>query len=91
MTIKGLRDGLIQDLAENAYQSYWFGLEGTKMLCTALDKQIPKKPEMKYTQLTSRWCYCGTYLGFKWDEFKYCPTCGQAIDWSEDRGGDEHE
>ena len=57
--------------------------QAMEVAMNAMKKQIPKKPKIKYQQLHCLWCCdCGTYLGYKWDGFKYCPTCGQAIDWS---------
>ena len=43
----------------------------------ALEKQIPKKPEMeKYTKRELYFCpICGTEV----TDYKYCPQCGQKI------------
>lgn len=51
-----------------------------------LEKQIPKKP----IALTNVYpagqyecqCGCGLRANKKWKD-KYCPNCGQAIDWSD--------
>lgn len=40
MTTKGLRDGLIQDLAENVYLNYRFGLEGKKCFMKLLKNRF---------------------------------------------------
>lgn len=83
MTIKGLRDGLIQDLAENVYDTYWFGLEGTKMICEALDKQIPKKPIKNYAMVNLYYCpTCGAWFTGR-SKTHHC-ICGQNLDWSDD-------
>lgn len=83
MTIKELRDGLIQDLAENVYDTYWFGLEGTKMICEALDKQIPKKPIKNYAMVNLYYCpTCGAWFTGR-SKTHHC-VCGQTFDWSED-------
>lgn len=92
MTIKGLRDGLIQDLAENAYDTYWFGLEGTKMICEALDKQIPKHPHLEGDgydgngyMIYDTWICpcCEKHYEVDYDKYEHCPSCGQCIDWSD--------
>lgn len=47
----------------------------------AMEKQIPKKPNDYYKGSADKKCaVCGT-LVFERD--RYCPRCGQAIDWSE--------
>ena len=61
--------------------------EALKTVEGAVGKQIPRKP--KHKQHGYDCAVCGCYLG---DEIvlkyldlrcKYCPNCGQAIDWSE--------
>lgn len=50
----------------------------------ALEKQIPKKPVSVTISGISRYksgaCECGTAIAMV---YKYCPNCGQAIDWEE--------
>lgn len=83
MTTKQLRDGLIQDLAENVYMNYWFGLEGTQMLCEALEKQIPRKPTRDDCAEHIYYCpFClGWFNGYR--KPHHC-ECGQTLDWSDD-------
>ncbi len=55
----------------------------------ALEKQIPKKPMISYDErVKENWCSCGVCaFGFGWKRtihYKYCPDCGQAIDWSDE-------
>ena len=52
----------------------------------ALEKQIPKKPAMgKYGHTECACCgwvvesFCGD-----WEQYPFCPNCGQAIDWEDD-------
>lgn len=78
MTIKGLRDGLIQDLTENAYLSYWFGLEGTKMICDVLDKQISKKPTDKVI-VQPVIDQNGAYIDADVHITFHCPVCGEYV------------
>ncbi len=59
--------------------------EALKMAIEALEKQIPKKPSGTLTisgisRYKSGVCKCGTAIAMV---YKYCPNCGQAIDWSE--------
>lgn len=53
-----------------------------------LEKQIPKKPKLAYyeSEFVNYHCaYCGEAQGKRvnkrWQ--KYCPHCGQALDWSD--------
>lgn len=51
----------------------------------ATEKQIPKKPSGALTtsgisRYKSGVCKCGTAIVMA---YKYCPSCGQAIDWEE--------
>lgn len=51
-----------------------------KVAIEALEKQIPKKPDLD----GGVYCPCCLHE-FKshYDETRYCPNCGQAIDWSD--------
>lgn len=59
----------------------------------ALEKQIPKKP-IKKERSGIVYCVCGNFIGYKPPinralengkiPFKYCPNCGQKIDWSDE-------
>lgn len=56
-----------------------------QMAREAMEKQIPKKPSGTLTtsgisRYKSGNCGCGTGIVMV---YKYCPNCGQAIDWSE--------
>ena len=64
------------------------------MAITALEKQIPKKPE-EYEDKYYACPVCGNVLLHKWEKYPtklmsknnglpYCLSCGQAIDWSEE-------
>lgn len=44
-----------------------------------IEKQIPKKPIVRnYADWSG--CECGMKI---YETFRYCPYCGQAIDWSD--------
>lgn len=50
--------------------------EDIKIILEALEKQIPKKIDIQ--------CYCCPTCRFTASgENKYCPQCGQALDWSD--------
>lgn len=55
-------------------------LELKIVLSNALEKQIPKKPDLD----GGIYCPCCLHE-FKenYDTTSYCPNCGQAIDWSD--------
>lgn len=65
--------------------------EAASMAIKALEKQIPKKPDIwgdGYAdgQLVydSYDCpNCGKTYELDYDDYDYCPKCGQKLDWSE--------
>lgn len=64
-------------------------LEQLKREC---EKQVPKKP--RETRSCLMCAVCGrkiTEKGCKKLDRNYCKHCGQAIDWSENSGGDEDD
>lgn len=64
-----------------------------KTAIEALEKQIPKKPNIT---IHNGYCgNCGCAWGYDrlsteercgYTYFQYCPACGQRIDWSEEEG-----
>ena len=65
-----------------------------KCAVEALEKQIPKKPKVSF-QSEFYWCpdcECAIKMRIekKTKNIRYCPFCGQALDWSERNGGDEN-
>lgn len=61
-----------------------FTVQAFELAIEALEKQIPKKPSGSFDDETygRAWiCECTGII----DEYqKFCPCCGQAIDWSGD-------
>ena len=57
-------------------------LENVQTVVTALQKQVPMKPT--FTGDGYAWtCHnCGKDYEVEYDEYEYCPECGQKIDWS---------
>ena len=63
--------------------------KANEMAIQALEKQIPKKPMISYDErVKENWCSCSVCaFGFGWKRtihYKYCPDCGQKLDWSEE-------
>lgn len=60
--------------------------ERTKSLgIVAISKQLPAKLRPTKYKLTCPSCRRQiTEKNCKKTEYKYCPTCGQALDWSDD-------
>lgn len=72
---------------------------GYYMLCEALDtaiealeKQLPKKPNFEGDEYAPNGTFvydtwecpnCGECYEVDYDDYDYCPKCGQKIDWSE--------
>lgn len=73
---------------ENEYGGYPYTEEEELKLIamdkaiSALEKQMPKRVHKNYDGLSARWCECGGYVATPIHGYKYCPYCGQAIDWS---------
>lgn len=64
-------------------------LQVNKVICGALEKQIPKKPEITAigNLVKTRCNICGftnSYVDWHTAQYKYCPSCGHAIDWSDE-------
>lgn len=65
--------------------------EACIVACEALAKQIPKKPDLEgdgYWDgqiVYDTWICpcCGKRYEVDYEEYDYCPKCGQKIDWSE--------
>ena len=65
---------------------YDISLENMELIVQALEKQIPKKPMISYDErVKENWCSCGVCaFDFGWKRtihYKYCPNCGQKLDW----------
>lgn len=67
-------------------------LEEIEIATKSLKKQIPMKS--KSTEIDDECCYCGYFEcpacgdliyveGARFEEHKYCLSCGQKLDWSD--------
>lgn len=94
MTNKEVKNNFVQNLAENAYINMC-SVEEINIAIKALEKQIPKKPDLigdgyddNGNLIYDTWICpcCQTQYELDYDDYKFCPNCGQAIDWSECNG-----
>lgn len=66
--------------------TYTILTEGLELAVQALEKQIPKKPNIKelpdaFGRLY--WNVCGACDEEIESDYTYCPDCGQKINWEE--------
>lgn len=61
-----------------------------KLAIEALEKQIPKKPILKEYGFFGPYPFCSwcdnaliNTRNDSWHKEKFCPNCGQALDWSD--------
>lgn len=59
--------------------------EALNMAVKALEKQIPEKPANKSLEFDGEYGYCPCCNRILADHsnFRRCPDCGQALDWSD--------
>ena len=83
--------GAIKELQDNIDLPFGVTVsdEASRMAINALEKQIPKKPMISYDErVKENWCSCGVCaFGLGWKRtihYKYCPDCGQKLDWSDE-------
>ena len=72
---------------KNDNSNYEHKIEFLKIAIEALEKQVPKEPDYEgdgYSDgelVYDTWICpnCGKYYEVDYDDYKYCPECGQAI------------
>ena len=73
---------------------YNIPLKNMEMIVQALEKQIPKKQTYEGdgyapdgTFVWDEWLCpcCGKRYEVDYDDYDYCPNCGQKIDWSDEK------
>lgn len=76
----------VDDMEKKKYCDVCWAREYNETVIKALEKQIPKKPNIVINKIKYYNCgSCGSNVRFE-DEYRYlhnCGICGQAIDWSE--------
>lgn len=67
--------------------------EACRMAISALEKQIPKKPDYEgdgYDEngelIYDTWIcpHCNHEYEVEYEDYAFCPNCGQALDWSDE-------
>lgn len=75
------------DSINSSYFKGWHG-KNLEVAIEALKKQIPKKPitepDDSFYSKTCPVCFDDFTMRSRQDEMRFCPYCGQAIDWEED-------
>ena len=82
----------VKEIRNNGEIEHAIIRELQKLIDVAIEKQIPKKPRFEgdgYWRgelVYDTWICpnCDTDYEVGTDTHKYCPNCGQAIDWSEE-------
>ena len=87
----------IKDIFENGInlrESGYVDIESLKVAVSVLGKQILKKPDYEgdgYDEdgylIYDTWICpnCGEHYEVDYDEYDFCPKCGQALDWSDSK------
>ena len=79
MSIQTVKDNItILESQEPEDAGYYLQLEHEKMVLDALQKQVPSKPI-----INKRKIQCINGHNQPTQHYKYCPWCGQALDWSD--------
>ena len=87
-----LEEQVVERLKEASYER--FGNDGMGIAIQALEKQIPKKPTYEGdgyapdgTFVWDEWLCpcCGARYEVDYDDYDFCPNCGQKIDWSDEK------
>lgn len=75
------------------YKSIEVVNEACRMAISALEKQIPKKPDYEgdgYDEngelIYDTWIcpHCNHEYEVEYEDYAFCPNCGQALDWRDE-------
>ena len=87
-----LEEQVVERLKEASYER--FGNDGMGIAIQALEKQIPKTPTYEGdgyapdgTFVWDEWLCpcCGKRYEVDYDDYDFCPNCGQKLDWSDEK------
>lgn len=67
---------------KDTYRKRWEAGYSLNELEELVEKATPKKAEE--THYAPYHTFCSVCGGLVFDNFNYCPKCGQALDWSEE-------
>ena len=95
MDEKKVREAIedFKKLAELLQNKESAAVEHCNIAIEALEKQLPKKPTYEGdgyasdgTFIWDEWlcAHCGSRYEVDYDDYGYCPNCGQRIDWEEE-------
>ena len=96
---KGIYEDCNEKLCDNCNLCYAQGnvgehIKSIEIAIQALEKQIPKKPTYEGdgyapdgTFVFDEWLCpcCGKRYEVDYDDYDYCPNCGQKLDWSDEK------
>ena len=89
-----MEEQVVERLKEASYERFWNDGIGGELVIQALEKQIPKKPTYEGdgyapdgTFVFDEWLCpcCGKRYEVDYDDYDYCPNCGQKLDWSDEK------
>ena len=89
-----MEEQFVERLKEASYERFGNDGIGGELVIQALEKQIPKKPTYEGdgyapdgTFVLDEWICpcCGKRYEVDYDDYDYCPNCGQKIDWSDEK------
>lgn len=95
LSAQTVRDNIaiLEEVKEPDDAGYYLQLEHEKFVLECIEKQIPKKVKIQvfdefdettktpYKMKFQNCSICGGVIGLK--SHKFCPNCGQALDWSD--------
>ena len=89
MTYEEVIDNLKYLINEDCTYTQHDFVEEIKISIEALKKQIPKKPTRTRGKYGHTECACCGWIVESFcgdlEQYPFCPNCGQAIDWSDDK------
>lgn len=82
MLIKTPEDAIETIKSNMPSSGYQMLRESLDMAIEALEKQIPKKPEVSCSVVSAKYYRCPTCKRIVGLKIPYCRMCGQAISWN---------
>lgn len=85
---------LREAIGQLEHRSLWHFEQAIDEIDKLLEKQIPKRPDYegdgyddKGNLIYDTWIcpHCNHEYEVEYEDYAFCPNCGQALDWSEPR------